>query len=46
MKALNLRLPDEVHQMIQELAEQDNRSINSEIISIIQRHYQIHKKDK
>ena len=36
MKHLNLRLPDDVHEKLTALAEADHRSLNSEIIVLIE----------
>ena len=34
--ALNLRLPSELHQKLKALAEKDRRSLNSEIVLILE----------
>ena len=36
MTSLNLRLPEELHKAIRELAQKDKRSINSEILFILE----------
>lgn len=36
MHALNLRLPDDLHATVKALAEQEHRSINSEIIALLE----------
>lgn len=35
MAKLTLRLPDDIHRRVQELAEQDDRSLNSELIALL-----------
>lgn len=35
MKQLNLRLPDEIHAALSAMAEDDDRSLNSEVIALI-----------
>lgn len=37
MKALNLRLPDELHAQLRELAEREHRSLNAEIVARLER---------
>jgi predicted HicB family RNase H-like nuclease len=37
MKNLNVRFPDDLHARIQQAAEQDRRSVNAEILWLIER---------
>lgn len=36
MKHINLRLPDDLHERLKELAEQDRRSINNQLVVLIE----------
>lgn len=36
MRSLNLRLPDDLHAAVKALAEADHRSLNSEIIALLE----------
>ena len=36
MRSLNLRLPDDLHATVRALAEADHRSLNSEIIALLE----------
>lgn len=36
MKALNLRLPDNLHSALTTLAQEDRRSLNSEIVTLLE----------
>ncbi len=38
MKRITLRLPDDLHNQIENLAAQENRSLNAEIVRAIKRH--------
>jgi len=35
MKQLNVRLPDEIHAALSAMAEDDDRSLNNEVIALI-----------
>lgn len=37
MTTLNLRLPDELHADLKQRAKQNNRSLNAEIVTLLQR---------
>jgi predicted HicB family RNase H-like nuclease len=36
-KSINLRLPDELHEQLREQAETDHRSLNSEIVWLLEK---------
>lgn len=36
MRSLNLRLPDDLHAMVKALADTDHRSMNGEIIALLE----------
>ena len=46
MISLNLRLPEELHKAIKELAQKDNRSLNSQIIFILKKYLEQLKKEQ
>lgn len=37
MKQLNVRLPDELHAALKSLAETEHRSLNAEIVTLLER---------
>ena len=41
MKQLTLRLPDELHQNLKELAEREHRSLHAQIIHIIYKYLDV-----
>ena len=43
MKKLNLRLPDELYDILKEMADTDRRSLNSQIIVMLER--AVHDRD-
>jgi hypothetical protein len=38
MKVVNLRVPEDIHKAIKELAEKDRRSLNAEIVYILEQY--------
>ncbi len=47
MKLLSLRIPDELHEAIKALSEKEKRSLNSEILYILEEHLKrLRKKEK
>lgn len=46
MITLNLRLPEHVHAEITEDAKENNRSLNAQIVTVIQEHLAVKKKRK
>jgi predicted HicB family RNase H-like nuclease len=46
MIGLMLRLPDDLHKALKELAQKDNRSLNSEMIHILKQYIEQALKEK
>ena len=46
MRKLTLRLPEELHAALKELAENENRSLNNQIVFILKRHIEQLEKSK
>jgi len=46
MKALTIRLPAHLLDQIKEVAKQNNRSLNGEVLTALEEHVKRQKKDK
>ena len=46
MKALTIRLPAHLLEQIREVAKQNNRSLNGEVLTALEEHVKKHKKGK
>jgi predicted transcriptional regulator len=46
MKMLSLRLPDDLHQDLKELAEKEHRSLHAQIIYILEKYIERWKAEK
>ena len=46
MKQLTLRLPNELHQALKELADKEQRSLHAQIIYILEKYLEQLKKEK
>ena len=45
-KKITIRIPADLHQELVEVSEQDNRSLNGEIITLLKEAIETHKRNK